>query len=92
MPAGGAVHSIMNGCRQLCANSTLEIVAMQRKPTSANPSFLSYRPRNATAAAPQKAEMGLTSPKGHFETFAGHRIRCRECRRNPKADMAAVVE
>jgi hypothetical protein len=69
MPAGGAVHSINTGCRQLCANSTLEIVAMQRKQTPANPSLLSYRPRNATTAAPQKAEMGLTSPKGQKLPF-----------------------
>jgi class 3 adenylate cyclase len=62
-------HRVITGCRQLCANSTLEIVAMQRKPTSANPSFLSYRPRDATAAAPQKAEMGLTSPKGQEPKF-----------------------
>jgi hypothetical protein len=33
----------------------------------------------------------LFSP-GHFETFAGHRIKYRECQRNPKADMAAVVD
>jgi hypothetical protein len=58
----------ITGCRQLCANSTLEIVAMQRKPTSANPSFLSYRPRDATAAAPQKVEIGMTSPKGQIRT------------------------
>jgi hypothetical protein len=56
------------GAYVACGNFNHPTTALRRKPTSANPSFLSYRPRDATAAVPQKAKMGLTSPKGHMWT------------------------